>query len=519
MKKQQLKSFFGSFVFYFLLQFKFLNDWWFGTDELDIMVLGKGIARGQLLYKDLCSQHMPFTYYIGAFFDFMGFKTVDEQRLAFYLLTALLWAVIYVRYSHVINSKALFWAPAVICSLMQNYEYGTQFLSEHLAGCGAMILLLEFLDFIETKRLSYSTCVMISISVVLTFGTVFVGIYAVFFIALGVLLYEIKWLFEDKKKILTWIMYMLKKYIKLIVIVAVPWIVLFIYYIATGTLGDFIYGAYTLNRTIYAEYIGGMGGNILSLFIQPIDMLGGFISNTMALNTWTYSTVLQWLMILGGIIYLGKEWMNGRRIVAVILLMFTYALGVRGIYNFHGTPCVEVLVLFFVQVLFNDLIGDEIEFKKKSIYSQAFVYILIVFVASGYLRDISEVATIKVNDDEMNTEAQIINAITNENEPIWCFGFHNDVLMLADRFCTSGYPATPWTWKAYKKKFKKDKKAPARVVLYDEEHMVWNYVQKEYAPSLYKFMSEEYTRYNDTYIYIRKDYYDKAIDIIQSIDE
>ena len=44
---------------YFALQLKFINDMWFGTDELDIMVLGKAIARGRLLYCLLYTSPSP----------------------------------------------------------------------------------------------------------------------------------------------------------------------------------------------------------------------------------------------------------------------------------------------------------------------------------------------------------------------------------------------------------------------------------------------------------------------------
>lgn len=518
MKEKTLKKYVLSFLFYFILQFKFLNDLWFGTDELDIMVLGKSIARGHLLYKDLCSQHMPFSYYISAVFDIVGFRTVDEQRLAFYALIACLWALIYVRYSHVINGKALFLSPVVFCSVLQSYDLGTQILSEHLAGCGAVILLMEYLDFVKSKKITYSTCIMISVAVVLTFGTMFIGIYAVFFIGVGVLIFEIQLLIKEKQSIGKWIFYMLKRYIPLTIVVAVPWAILFAYYIATDTLRDFVMGAYTLNRTIYQEYIGGMGSNVLTLFLQPIDMVGSFFTNTMNLSDWTYSTILFWAILIGSVIFVSKEWMAGGKIKAVIILMFAYSLGIRGIFNFHGTACVEVLVVMFSSVVFGDLIGTETEFKNKALYKQALVYIFIFFILSGYFRDISEVTSIKVNDEDMNKEACIVNAITDEKEAVWCPVFHNDILMLSDRSVGFGYPSTPWTWRGYKKKFKKDKNTPARVIIYYEGHNVWEYNQDDYAKPIKKLVKNEYTQIDDLCIYVRNDYYEEARKIIDSMD-
>lgn len=518
MKKKSLKMLVFSFLLYFVAQFKFLNDSWFGTDELDIMVLGKSIARGHLLYKDLCSQHMPFSYYISALFDFLGFRTVDEQRLAFYILIAFFWALIYVRYSHVINNKALFLSPIIFCSVLQSYDWGTQILSEHLAGCGAVILLLEYLDFLNTKEITFTTSIMVSIAVILTFGTMFIGIYAVFFIGLGVLLCEIGLFVKEKNSFRIWIIYMLKKYLKLIIIVSFPWVLLFGYYSVTGTMRDFVFGAYTLNRTIYQEYIGGMGSNVFALFFQPVDMVGNFFVSTMNISEWTYSTILFLILIIGAVIFVGKKWIAKKRTEAIIIFMFTFSLGVRGVFNFHGTASVEVLTLLFSSVLFDDFIGEKSEFMNKSVYMQSAIYVLLFFVLSGYFRDISEVASIKINDETMGREASIVKAITDEDESVWCPVFRNDILMMSDRSVGLGYPATPWTWRGYEKKFKEDSLSPARVLIYYEGHDVWGNKQEEYAKPIEQLVKKEYTQIDDLCIFVRNDYYNDAKKIIDSLE-
>ena len=136
------------------LQLKFINDMWFGTDELDIMVLGKAIARGRLLYVDIFSQHMPISYYISALFYKLGAISVTEQRIAFYLFFAIMWASIVFLYQNVIDYRALMIYPIFHCCLIQSYDLGTAILSEHIAGCGAIIIILEFLSFVKTKKIN-----------------------------------------------------------------------------------------------------------------------------------------------------------------------------------------------------------------------------------------------------------------------------------------------------------------------------------------------------------------------------
>ena len=144
---------------------------------------------------------------------------------------------------------------------------------------------------------------------------------------------------------------------------------------------------------------------------------------------------------------------------------------------------------------------------------------MIFFVMSGYFKDISEVAGIKINDEDMNREAQVVNAITDEKEAVWCPVFHNDILMLADRSVGFGYPSTPWTWKAYKNRnYKTDKQNPARVIIYYAGHDVWGNNQDKYAKQIGKLIKNEYTQVDDLCIYVRNDYYDEARKIIDTLE-
>ena len=519
MEKKKIRSFTFSFIIYFLLQYKFVNDAWFGTDELDIMALGKGIAHGQLLYRDALSQHMPFSYYISAFFDYIGFKTVDEQRLAFYFIIALLWAFVYVNYCRIINKYVLFFSPIFFCCTLQSIDMGTEILSEHLAGCGAMILLLEYLAFSQNKELKLINYFSLSIAVVLTFGTIFIAIYSLFFIATGVLLLELKWKREEQESLHIWLLNMIKKYVGLVVTVAVPWAVLILYYVYTGTFKEFVFGAYTLNRKYYANYLGGMGSNIFSMFFEPLNAFFSFFTNIISYNQLSYFSVVQLLLVISSIYYIFKIWKDNKKIEAVTIFLFTYSLGIRGIFLFHGTACVEILTFMFADVLFNDVIINKSCLLASKKRKQVFVCIIFAFLFSGYLNNISEIACIKIDDEQMNYEAKVLNAITDENEGIWTFAFCNDLMMLANRYPEVTYPTTPWTWQAYEKRFKKDKKKAGRVLIYSPDFEVWGHRQADYAPELAKYVNKEYTQFEDTYIYIRKDYYEEAINIVDSIDK
>ncbi len=503
--------FFALLGFYVLLQIKYINDEWFATDELDIMVIGKGIAQGQFLYKDAPSQHMPFSYYISAFFYKLGAVSVTEQRIAFYIFIAFFWTLIAFLYSDIMDKKILFLYPIIHCCMIQNYAMGTTILSEHLAGCGAIILLLEFLRFIKKRDLNIKSCIMISISIVLTFGTIFVAIYPVFFIGIGVLALELKWKRENKYKIKEWIVPFFKKYIKLIIIVSVPWLLLFGYYIVTDTFDDFILGAYKINREVYPKYNGGLGNNIFSAFLQPLDQLSSFFVNGFQFSTWNYALVLQWIFIICCLIFMVKFFKENGIGIGCITLMYIFSLGLRGIFNFHGTACVEVLSFMVSYILISYGYKSRGKFNRLKLSIQSVWIMIFVIILSGYFQNISHFASLNFSEKK-TYQTDLIQAITDRDEAIWITTFDNIDSMLADRPVVGAEAATPWMWEGKgKKQFKHFKKSAPRVAIFVEEHECWGHKLTDYAPQVIKFIKKNYTLMPDTaYVYVRNDYYEEA---------
>lgn len=519
-KGKNIKNFCCVFLIYFIIQLKFLNDMWFGTDELDIMVLGRGVARGLDLYTEIFSQHMPFSYYLSAIFNLLGANSVLQQRIAFYIFFALMWTTIAYLYSKHIDRKVLLLYPLLHCCLIQTYDLGTQILSEHLAGIGSIILLLEYITFVKTRELKNWNCVMISFAIILTFGTIFVAVFPVFFIAVGVFLLECKWMCSEKMKVKDWLLYMIRKYAKLIVVIAIPWIILILYYVYTHTLSEFIYGAYTINREVYPKYNGGLGSNILGTFIQPVQVLLEMLVNILNSQDLSYFSWLQ-LIFLGCVFfYIYKMYEKYDVLVATTLYLFVGALGIRGVSNFHATHFIEVGSLIIVYVLYTFVYKSKEHFLKLGFIKQITFVSIVVVLASGYLKDISEVSTISF-EDVTSEAAETIRIITKEDESIWAVVFCNDIIMESDRTAVGGAVATPWTWEGYgKKEFKHFKKNPPRVAYYYDDFEVWGHKQADYASTAVKYLKKNYTQLpNVANIYIRNDYYEEACAILEQSKE
>ena len=153
-------------------------------------------------------------------------------------------------------------------------------------------------------------------------------------------------------------------------------------------------------------------------------------------------------------------------------------------------------------------------FEQKRLYYRLTVAGMIFIIASAYLGTFSMLADRSLKEGENGTSL-IVGQITDKNEGIWQLTFSNDVLMMADRPSIQNVGATPWGWEGHGARvLAMYEQSSPRVVLYDEEHECWGNKLKDYAQDLVAFMQERYTRYGDTIIYIRNDYYEEACKIL-----
>lgn len=499
------------FLLYFIVQYKFLNASWFATDELDVMTGGKTIASGYLMYGEFYSQHMPFSYYVSAVFDFLGAKSVVEQRLAFYAFYALMWTIINIRYSKVVNKTALAVYPLIFSAVTCIYDMGTVILSEHIAGIGFVILYLEFLNYLETRKLDIWNCIFLSMSIVFTFGAMFVAAFGVFVIAVAVFGKEIQWNVQEGKKAKQIICDMCKKFTPLVVIALIPWVILGLHYLISGVIGEFILQAYTINREVYSKYMGGLGASIADTVLSAVNHFVSTITGCLAVSNLSLTNMIQLILLSLLLVYVIKCVKEGKSFIAIVTVVFLLAMGTRGYFNYHGTHFVEVLSLIASIVLFDVLIGKKQEFLEKKISYQFVVYGMFVIISLPYFKDVVPLANnMKLLYSAPSFESYIVRAITDEDEAVWQLNFANDLVMYSDRPTIRNAAAVPWFWEAnglYT--LEEISKDMPRVAFYAEGHEVWGNVQAEYAPELVAFIKRYYINFEDI-IYVRRDYYEEA---------
>lgn len=506
----------GIFLIYFFLQLIFLNDGYFQTDEQDVMQGGKAIARGFLLYKDFLSQHMPVSYYISAFFELLGAHSILMQRLYFYLFYALMWTVIYKRYNRVVRKEVLFLYPICFICMVGTYMFGTTILSEHLAGIGFVILVLEYLKFLSEREICISNCIMISLSVLLTFGTIFVGAFGVFVIAVGVLAQEIVWWKQNRKKTKGFVIYLIKKYYKLALIVAAPWVAYLIYLKLTRTLYLFYYSAYEVNRTIYPRY-GGYGSSIFGTILGMVAGIAQvFTSLLFPTEGWSADGLAQLLVFILALVAIIRQFERKEILKGVTLILFVIALGTRGYFTYHGTQCVAIMCLLAVDVLVSDFIDNKSRFMGHGQEYRFLVYAVILLLAVPYIRNIGKFATLTLKEST-DKEAKILSLITESDEPVWSGTTQNCMLMQADRAGLYNILGVPWGLEAHGVRVLTEfGDTPPRVIAgLDRNYEVWGFELTGYGKEVLEYIDVRYTCYNDTTIYIRNDYYEEATEILE----
>ena len=529
------------FLLYFSMEYLLLATQWFPTDELDIMMAGRDLVDGYQLYTDYTSQHMPFSYYLSAFFALFGARSVSLQRICFFIFYSLMWTLMVFLYGKNEKKRAIALYPVLYIFVSCSYNLGTAILSEQIAGIGFSFLFLEFLQFYRTKELKARSYFVISWAVLLTFGTMFISAFGLFVIALAVLILEIYWEIRKKESFLPWLLRMLKRYLLLFFSILIPWIIMLIYYVANNMLDMVVFSVYTYNRDIYTKYNGGFGGDIgtnikeafVSIFRNLSDNVKILVDPESRIDFARAALfILLFILLICFLIYAARKISI---FVSIVSFVFLVALAVRGVLfmdTFHGgTP--YMLICLFAALFFGNVVFVRWEKRKwLSVSIKVISLALIAFMSLFYFRLADLTGPFHKQGDVDAAEA--IKTLTDEGEPVWINSFELDFAMNADRPMIWNIGITPWGWEALSDQiFPIVKENRPRVIVFNPGHVVWVYSLKDYAPELIEYVEDNYTSLPNRYIYdpsedtdgsisedygdfpstiyIRNDYYDEAV--------
>ena len=509
------------FLLFFLGMYRYIGEFLFDSDEGDIFVGGMAISHGVTLYTEFLSQHMPFSYFISALFWLFGADSVYSQRICFYLFYATFWLLIVKRYASQFTKIALVLSFLVFISFTGQIYLGTQILSEYIAAIGFVILFLEFVRYStsEKREFGLTESSLISFSILCTFGTTFVSAFALLPLVIGFLVTFIKkQLAISSKSLSSWQVVVRSvsdcKY--LISIILLPWIAFLVYCVLTDSLKDCLYWTYAFNRDIYSKYCGGFGTSITHVLREAIssyftcfsNLVASVLNDKFSIGEFTKLSIymLSLLYVIQNII--NKKYLLG--IVALFLIIYT---GTRGMFNFHSTP--QTMLMCMMSSLF---LVTVYKISKENIHRLVVVFAFFVLFIP-YLSIFNGYPSFKTRNYVESDISSYIRAITNKGDTVWNFALAtNAIVMNSGRVTVYQFANTPWLWEATGMPvIEKLKKDLPKVIIYRENQDVWGHKIADYAQGLSDFMAENYVNYVDI-MYIRKDYYQTALSILNSFN-
>ncbi len=252
-------------------------------DETDNICGGMLIAGGKVLYRDYVTQHTPFAYYLCAVYALLGACSVEQMRILFYVTLGILWAGIYVRYHKTNGDKVMTWMPIMVtlCSKALIGITASMVMSDVIQEACMVLLLLEFWQYKEDRKLGWDRAAVISLGVWAAFASAFMSAYSIFILGIGFLVIEagrwkkVGWSFKEG----------LKRYLPLAVCGAVPPIAGVVYFAANQALYQCYKQAYLFNREVYPNY-QEVGGNLIEPFFTGMaSMFEDFVNSLLAMST------------------------------------------------------------------------------------------------------------------------------------------------------------------------------------------------------------------------------------------
>lgn len=473
-------------LLFFTLFYILLDDLRF-LDEQDNLIGGMIVAQGGHIYKDYIVQHTPGMHYICAFFNLLGATTVIEFRIYFYIFMALLFAFIYLRYSKYINKYVVLLTLCIYIFSLNIITFGSYVLADNVQAVFQLILFFETIVYLKENKFNYINMFIISVSIFMSIMMSFASVWGIFALVLCILFHDGSNLYYKKKKLDKDFLIM---YIKLIVIIAIPFVLLLIYLILNNNLFNMYQQAFWLITEVYSKYID-YGDGILKTLIAPIsDYSNLIISQVDALlkgeeNAYLIPSIRIIFNLTTNFWFL-KECFKENKVLSIFTGLFLLWTGTRGFDNsFHSVPYWMItsfcIACFVIHIL-----------KKKQFYSIVFVIIIVVVPYANRITNLFDFEVI----EEQKDAVYYTRMLTQPDDKVFFFDLISDEYIRSERM-----PAVrlifihPWLMEVFQENVVQDlENNKPKIITYRPDFMIWGYDPAQYASSIVKYISLNYTQ-------------------------
>jgi hypothetical protein len=430
------------------------------ADESDNLLGGFLIARGERLYADYFSNHMPLPYYLAAIPSLLGASRIEQFRVftEALLIAATLgiaWSLIFRRGLGLAVAAA--WASLTVYA--HTLQWGEML---HAGTCAGFGLVAAGLLFYTTPGLRFSPAEQLGLAVA-AFVAVQSELLSIYPLALLALCY-----LASRPR--------LRDAARLAGLVILPHVLVLLGLAAIGALGAFVYDAYLFNQTYYAQFV--MNGSVLGMLhdweAQYRTYLVASLRSPLS---------LEGCLILGNLL---ATWITYRRrgpAVAVVYLLFVSLARVR-----NGGPYYLASYVSLALVVGWALNGWRTRGWLQACAGAALVAAFVFQVARTY--DFSRTPAYAQPD------LPVVQAVTGSGERIFVAPYDPYLYLATGRLPASTYEFY-FPWQAADPRSDAQimdelrQRRPAAIVFHQDELVNGQYLTRDWAGHLAQLLAEQ----------------------------
>jgi hypothetical protein len=467
-------------------------------DEFDNMIGGNVVAHGGAIYVDYLSQHTPIAYWLSGLGHLFGAEFFGGQRLFGFLLFSVLLATLYARNARQFGRIPLI-VVGVLVSTMHFYnpELSYTVLSDNYQALMGLFLLFEVVGLAIRRDRSLQRWIVIGLVSAFSFGVAFVSIY---FIAGAVLTAATLSVIDARRTVRGFAAWAGFVGARAGVFLA-PFVVLIGAVWATGALAGAYEQAYVLNRTAYAEYLGGFGSSVVEPLYYGFTEIWSHLTEIPQTFEMYPVAAIREIIALAVLAVATVIFVRLRPVLGIGVLWMASLVATRGWNGFHAQPLWAFMIGLLGILVFLTIAALRSENARRvgprvgaALLSAVVVIANVPYAVEVY--DSRSTLTTPVLFPNPN-RSEVIRTLVPEGGSYGELGINNAYdFVVTGRLPAGGFSGVvPWFSDMMDDEMASKLSADDPILIFsDESNDVWGFNVIENAPALAEVIDEGYTR-------------------------
>lgn len=352
-------------------------------DEFDNIVGGHFIDQGRLPYIGFFTHHGSIPYFYAALIGIFSGASFVKFRiilsLSYFILFVLFYSYIFKRFSKKVSQSVLVFL--LFLAVMATYVWGHMLLADSLAGLLLIsVYIVMFLVLLKRELISKKDLLFISITTSFALLTSLTYSYAIFFIYLFLIFWQVT---KRSYPLLS------KETLLRAVIMSSPYIVFLLYLVLSKSLYDFYYQAIFFNKEYYVTSDGSPINNPIRFAITILfNVFTEFRAILTQIKDLSFGSPFPHALALADILIIIYLLINKKVVLSIFVILQLIYLNARG--NPYTTTETDYQAIpyqyfslfngiFLLSLLWEDL-KEKLHDGKKIIYGFSLIFLGIYFI-------------------------------------------------------------------------------------------------------------------------------------------